>query len=297
MTIEHTRIKTYSRAKGHSAIAAAAYRGGFQLTDPKSGVKHDYRGRAGIIQACCLAPTGSPAWTNDPQRLWAAAEAAERRRNSTVCRDFTIALPHELDDRRRWDLVLDVSHALIKRYGFALQASHHRPTKNDPRYFYAHLLVTTRRMEASGLAAKTRVLDGRINGKGEIEWIRAVISDRIHSHLARNQAETNAERSELSQRIAVRRDEGIFVKGLASFEQLLERYRKEGSLLAIPEGRTAEQARREHGAACASAVAATSGLAPSQLEGPLRGSDVNAGRDGEARSRAPAETQDRRDTR
>ncbi|RTY17803.1 plasmid mobilization protein [Stenotrophomonas geniculata] len=291
MTIEHTRIKTYSRAKGHSAIAAAAYRGGFLLTDPKSGVKHDYRGRAGIIQACCLAPTGSPAWVNDPQRLWVAAEAAERRRNSTVCRDFTIALPHELDDRRRWDLVLDVSHALIKRYGFALQASHHRPTKDDPRYFYAHLLATTRRMEASGLAAKTRVLDGRINGKGEIEWIRAMISDRIHSHLARNQAETRAERRELTQRIAVRRDEGIFVKGLASFEQLLERYRKEGSLLAIPEGHTAEQARRDKGVGAINAVARGIELAPSPLAGSLRDGEISVGRDGEARSGAQEGTQ------
>jgi len=291
MTIEHTRIKTYSRAKGHSALAAAAYRGGFLLTDPRSGVKHDYRGRAGIIQACCVAPPGAPAWTNDPQRLWAAAEEAERRRNSTVCRDFTIALPDELDDRKRWDLVLDVSHALIERYGFALQASQHRPTKDDPRYFYAHLLATTRRMEAAGLTAKTRVLDGRINGKGEIEWIRAMISDRIHSHLARNQAETRAERRELTQRIAVRRDEGIFVKGLASFEQLLERYRKEGSLLAIPEGHTAEQARRDKGVGAINAVASGIELAPCPLAGSLREREISAGMDGEARPRAQVGTQ------
>lgn len=291
MTIEHTRIKTYSRAKGHSALAAAAYRGGFLLTDLRSGVRHDYRGRAGIIQACCVAPSGAPAWTNDPQRLWAAAEAAERRRNSTVCRDFTIALPHELDDRHRWDLVLDVSHALIKRYGFALQASHHRPTKDDPRYFYAHLLATTRRMEASGLTAKTRVLDGRINGKAEIEWIRAMISDRIHSHLDHNQAETKAERSELTQRIAARRDEGIFVEGLASFEQLLERYRKAGSLLEIPVGHTAEQARREKGVGAVSAVASGIELAPSPLAGSLREREISAGMDGEARPRAQVGTQ------
>lgn len=291
MTIEHTRIKTYSRAKGHSALAAAAYRGGFLLTDPRSGVKHDYRGRAGIIQACCVAPSGAPAWTNDPQRLWAAAEAAERRRNSTVCRDFTIALPHELDDRERWDLVLDISHALIKRYGFALQASHHRPTKDDPRYFYAHLLATTRRMEASGLAAKTRVLDGRINGKGEIEWIRAMISDRIHSHSAHSTAQAKADRSELSQRIAVRRDERIFVKGLASFEQLLEHYRKAGSLVAIPEGHTSEQARRDKGVGAINAVASGIELAPSPLAGSLSDREISAGMDGEAQSIAQVGTQ------
>ena len=66
MAIYHTRIKTYSRAKGHSAIAAAAYRGGYLLTDPKSDARHDYRGRAGIIQSRCLAPPGSPAWADDP---------------------------------------------------------------------------------------------------------------------------------------------------------------------------------------------------------------------------------------
>lgn len=245
MTIEHTRIKTYSRAKGHSAIAAAAYRGGFLLIDPKSGTKHDYRGRAGIIQACCLAPSGAPAWVNDPQRLWAAAEAAERRRNSTVCRDFTIALPHELDDRERWDLVLDISHALIERYGFALQASHHRPMKDDPRYFYAHLLVTTRRMEASGLAAKTRVLDGRINGYGEVLWIRAMISERINAYLGLGESQVERKTRDVAERLAIRRGGTVVGDEQASFEQLLGRYRKEGKLLPVPAGHTAERARGE----------------------------------------------------
>jgi len=33
MTIEHARIKTYNRAKGHSEIAVPAYRGGFLPID------------------------------------------------------------------------------------------------------------------------------------------------------------------------------------------------------------------------------------------------------------------------
>ncbi|UXA69447.1 MobA/MobL family protein [Xanthomonas prunicola] len=245
MAIHHTRIKTYSRAKGHSAIAAAAYRGGYLLTDPRSGARHDYRGRAGIIQSSCLAPLGSPAWADDPQALWAAAEAAERRCNSTVCRDFTIALPHELDDPKRWDLTLDIAHRLIERYGFALQASHHRPTKDDPRYFYAHLLATTRRMEASGLTQKTRVLDGRINGKEEVEWIRAMIANRINAHLAQAGIGKAVEHRPLTERLEAIRGNGIFVQGQASFEQLLSRYRQEGPLLSVPDGHTAEQAQRE----------------------------------------------------
>ncbi|USJ01052.1 MobA/MobL family protein [Xanthomonas prunicola] len=245
MAIYHTRIKTYSRAKGHSAIAAAAYRGGYLFTDPKSNARHDYRGRAGIIQSRCLAPAGSPAWADDPQALWAAAEAAERRRNSTVCRDFAIALPHELDDPKRWELVLDIAHCLIERYGFALQASHHRPTKDDPRYFYTHLLATTRKMEASGLTTKTRVLDGRMNGKEEVEWIRAMIADRINAHLAEAGIAKAVEHRPLTERLEAMRGNGIFVQGQASFEQLLSRYRQEGRLLSVPDGHAAEQAQRE----------------------------------------------------
>ncbi|MGN3937615.1 MobA/MobL family protein [Xanthomonas citri pv. mangiferaeindicae] len=245
MAIYHTRIKTYSRAKGHSAIAAAAYRGGYLLTDPNSGARHDYRGRGGIIQSRCLAPSGSPAWADDPQALWSAAEAAERRCNSTVCRDFAIALPHELDDPKRWELVLDIAHRLVERYGFALQASHHRPTKDDPRYFYAHLLATTRRMEASGLTQKTRVLDGRINGKEEVEWIRAMIADRINAHLEQAGIGKAVEHRSLTERLEAMRGNRIFVQGQASFEQLLSRYRQEGRLLSVSDGHTAEQAQRE----------------------------------------------------
>ncbi|MEA0624158.1 MobA/MobL family protein [Xanthomonas campestris pv. campestris] len=245
MAIYHTRIKTYSRSKGHSAIAAAAYRGGYLLTDPRSGARHDYRGRAGIIQSRCIAPTGSPAWADDPQALWTAAEAAERRCNSTVCRNFAIALPHELDDPKRWELVLDIAHRLIERFGFALQASHHRPTKDDPRYFYAHLLATTRRMEASGLTAKTRVLDGRINGLAEIQWIRAMIADRINAHLAEAGIGKAVEHRSLTERLEVTQGNGIFVRGQAHFEQLLSRYRQEGRLLSVPDGHTAEQAQQE----------------------------------------------------
>ncbi|WP_420007577.1 MobA/MobL family protein [Xanthomonas sacchari] len=245
MAIYHTRIKTYSRAKGHSAIAAAAYRGGYLLTDPKSGARHDYRGRGGIIQSRCLAPPGSPAWVDDPQALWAAAEAAERRHNSTVCRDFAIALPHELDDPKRWELVVDIAHRLIERFGFAVQASHHRPTKDDPRYFYCHLLATTRKMEASGLTAKTRVLDGRINGKEEVEWIRAMIAERLYAHLSKAGIGEAVEHRSLTERLEAMRGNGTFVRGQASFEELLSRYRQEGRLLSVPDCHTAEQAQRE----------------------------------------------------
>ncbi|MBV6748534.1 plasmid mobilization protein [Xanthomonas vasicola] len=246
MAIEHIRIRTYSRAKGHSALAAAAYRGGYLLLDPRSGAKHDYRGRAGIIQSRCLAPNGSPSWADDPQALWSAAEGAEHRKNSTVCRDFNIALPHELDDVKRWDLTLDVAHRLIERYGFAVQASHHRPTSSDERYFYAHLLATTRRMEAAGLTQKTRVLDGRINGKGEVEWILQMVKQSIREHLAQHAGSVGASNSSAVCEATSTQGESFLTREQTRFEGLLARYREQGRLINTPEGHTAEQARRDH---------------------------------------------------
>ena len=37
MAIYHARVRTFSRAKGHSSVAAAAYRAGLLLVDEKTG--------------------------------------------------------------------------------------------------------------------------------------------------------------------------------------------------------------------------------------------------------------------
>lgn len=42
MAIYHMSIKNISRAKGKTAIAAAAYRAGTILTDNETGITHNY---------------------------------------------------------------------------------------------------------------------------------------------------------------------------------------------------------------------------------------------------------------
>jgi len=184
MAIYHTRVKTFSRAKQHSAVAAAAYRGALCLTDTRAGIVHNYLSRSGVQRVTCISPIGAPDWTEDPQQLWNAAEAAEKRKDSTVAREFEIALPHELDDDQRWELALDAARKLVLRFQFAIQVSMHEPPKNaDARHYYAHLLATTRKVDAQGLAQKTRELDGVINGKPQVEWIRSTIAQSINHHL------------------------------------------------------------------------------------------------------------------
>ncbi|MCF5971920.1 MobA/MobL family protein, partial [Xanthomonas perforans] len=77
MAIYHAQVKTFSRAKGHSSVAAAAYRAGLLLEDALTGLRHDYRRRDGVVETRCIAPEDAPDWALVPAELWPAAEAAE----------------------------------------------------------------------------------------------------------------------------------------------------------------------------------------------------------------------------
>ena len=184
MAIYHTRVKTFSRAKGHSAVAAAAYRAGLSLVDERTGARHDYSRRGGVVESRWVVPLKAPDWSLDAARLWQAAEAAEKRKDATVAREFEIALPHELNGPQRSALTADIARALVDRYGFAAQASIHSPGSNDGLNWHVHILATTRRLDAEGLADKTRELDGGPSGRSEVEWLRAMVAQLTNQHLA-----------------------------------------------------------------------------------------------------------------
>lgn len=182
MAIYHVSVKTFNRSRGQSAIAAAAYRLGLSLTDPTKKMKHDYRKKRGIVHTRCFAPPGSPDWVFDPNQLWAAAEALEKRKNSNMAREFEIALPHELSDLQRRELVNAIARVLVDRYGFVIHASIHAHAKGSLNH-HVHFLATTRRVDSTGLTDKTRELDGGPAGKAEILWSREMVAETINAHL------------------------------------------------------------------------------------------------------------------
>lgn len=184
MAIYHTRVKTFSRAQGHASTAAAAYRAGLLIIDERTGLRHDYRRRGGVVETRCLAPDEAPDWAFDPRQLWPAAEASERRKDATVAREFEVALPHELSNEQRSDLAAEISRCLVQRYRFAVQSSIHEPQTADGLNYHVHILATTRRVGSEGLKDKTRELDGGPSGRGEVEWIRAMVGEAINAHLA-----------------------------------------------------------------------------------------------------------------
>ncbi|AEP09573.1 MobQ family relaxase [Micavibrio aeruginosavorus] len=177
LAIYHCSLRTFSRADGHSAVAAAAYRSGSYLKDERTGTMHRYEKRKGVKAAFILAPPDVPEKFFTRAFLWNAAEAAENRKNARVAREAILALPHELNDKARAELARDMGLYLMERYRVAVDVAIHGPVAgdgHDPRNHHAHLLFTTREITGEGLGAKTRILDDKATGPQEVEIIRAV---------------------------------------------------------------------------------------------------------------------------
>lgn len=165
MAIYHLSVKTISRSAGRSATAAAAYRAGVKITDERTGEIHDYTRKGGVESAELVLPAGAPEWAADRAALWNAAEQAEKRKNSTVAREFEIALPAELSPAERARLARDLAREIVERHGCAADVCIHAPGKDgDDRNHHAHILLTTRRLGPEGFGEKTRELDDQKTG-------------------------------------------------------------------------------------------------------------------------------------
>ncbi len=166
MAIYHLSVKTISRSAGRSATAAAAYRAGVKIADERTGELHDYTRKGGIEYIELVLPAHEPDWATNREKLWNAAEQAETRKNSTVAREFEIALPSELSPEERRRLAVDFAKEIVARHGCAADVAIHAPGKGgDNRNHHAHILCSTRQLTQAGFTKKTRELDDKKTGE------------------------------------------------------------------------------------------------------------------------------------
>ena len=135
MAIFMASTKSVSRAKGQSAIAAAAYRAGDKLRDAskENGKVHDYKKRSGVLSADIILPSKMADTGSEISRaeLWNMAECNETRKNSRVAREWLIALPHELSEQERKALAHDFARTLADRYQVIADCAIHIPTDKE----------------------------------------------------------------------------------------------------------------------------------------------------------------------
>ena len=201
MASYHLSVKTVSRATGRSGPGAAAYRTATRLVCERDGTTHDYTRRSGVDgPAFIVTPEGAD-WAQDRSALWNAVEAAEKRRDAKVAREYELALPHELDRDGRRTLVVGFAREVVSRFGVAADVAIHAPgPEGDQRNWHAHILTTTRAVTAEGLGAKTRELDVVQTSGPAIEALRALWAVQVNQALERIQAEARVDHRSFARR-------------------------------------------------------------------------------------------------
>ena len=185
MAIYHFSMKTFSRSKGQTATASMAYRSGTKIDCEREGRTHDYTKKSGVEHSEIFLPPNSPEWASDRTALWNNVEKAEKRKNSTVAREFEVALPQELTKEQRIALVADFARQIVERHGCAVDACLHDDKRSQTPNHHAHIMLTTRKLEQTGFTDKTRELDDRKSG--EVEFWREQWAKTVNDHLKQHE--------------------------------------------------------------------------------------------------------------
>lgn len=160
MSIYHLNLSAISRSAGRTAVAAAAYRAGVALSDPRTGEVHDYTRKGGVVDSVIVMPQGCT-WQPTRQELWGAVESHHNRGDALPARDIDVALPHELDAAARKRLAVDLARGLANHYGVAVDVALHAPDKQgNGKNWHAHVLFSACAVGQSGeLGKKVALLD------------------------------------------------------------------------------------------------------------------------------------------
>lgn len=150
----HLSIKVFSRGKGASAIAKAAYRAAEILTSKYDGQTHDYTRKGGIVHTEILLPSHAPAEYADRSTLWNAVEMGERNSNAQLAREVEISLPVELTQEQNIALAREFAKRTFVDSGMCADVCIHDKNDGNP---HAHIMLTMRPIEPDGSwGAKSR---------------------------------------------------------------------------------------------------------------------------------------------
>ncbi|MEW9625824.1 MobA/MobL family protein [Rhodanobacter geophilus] len=197
-------LSTHGRSDGHSAIAGVAYRLGLRLYDERAKKWHDFRQRRmgdHIADALTIVPDGAPAWATDPQTLWTAVEAAEKRKDAQLARDYRVPIPLGVGLEEARQMAIAMARQIVNQLHTPVSIGLHRdgaktalgfPKPEAKRGYHAHLYFPTRALEeigqadgssAWGLGTKFAFLTNRRTSAGFVEGLNATWAD-LANHCA-----------------------------------------------------------------------------------------------------------------
>src|ERR1035437_1642954 len=154
MALFRLEAKIFAREKrGRSVIAAAAYRAGTKLRDEIRDKIFDYARRSkGVVSSTILAPEGAPAWVHNQGQLWNAVEAAEKRVDAQLAREFILAVPPELSAEAQFQTAVDWARKELVTSGMIAEVSLHH--SKSGKNCHVHILCTMRKLDGEKFSAK-----------------------------------------------------------------------------------------------------------------------------------------------
>ena len=160
MAIYHMSTKIISRSKGKSSVASSAYRSGEKLYNKRDGLTHDYTKRKDVIHKEIFKPTNAPNWVFNREQLWNEVEQIEKSKNSQLAREIDIALPIELNEKERIELLRNYVIDNFSNKGMVADVVIHDKKDGNP---HSHIMLTMRPFEENGewgaKAKKEYILD------------------------------------------------------------------------------------------------------------------------------------------
>lgn len=157
MAIYHFSAKVISRARGASAVAAAAYRAASRLADERLGRAHDFRAKAGVVHSEILLPEGTPERWRDREVLWNEVEAREVRRDAQLAREVEFAIPRELSKADGIGLAREFVAREFVAKGMVADLNVHWDVGEDGQAKpHAHVMLSLRAAGLDGFGVKVR---------------------------------------------------------------------------------------------------------------------------------------------
>jgi hypothetical protein len=173
----HTRVKSFTRTDGASAVRGAAYISSSEILDERTGEHCNFTPKKGTRHSEITLPADAPEWASDRSQLWNKAEKAETRINSCVQREIEMELPRGLSQDVWKELARNQARRICKDLHVAVDWSIHVHPKN-PDNPHCHFRFTTRELHESGFGAKTRQMNIVTQSKVIVAgWRKAIATD------------------------------------------------------------------------------------------------------------------------
>lgn len=169
-----------SRSKGHSSVAAAAYRHGEKMTDEHTGEIHDYSKKKGVSDSVVLIPEGADKRFLKPEYLFNTIEKHEKRKDAQLALEVNISLPTEMTDEQKKALAIDFCNENFVKKGMIADIAFHKLDSDNPHF---HVMLTTRKLtpDGSGFGQKVR----EWNSKDQLQEWRKSWADTANDHMQR----------------------------------------------------------------------------------------------------------------